>query len=137
MNNNDYIKSSPYFFRMIGITAVLTVIFISVLSVIFHAPLQEAAEPFNVPNPSKSAWYLLWMQEITSYHVYFIYFILFMFVFFTALPFMAKPGGEAKASWFDGRFRLLMIITFVAFAGIIILTLIGYFLRGPYWQIML
>ena len=58
----DYIKSSPYFFRIITVTMIILTVVIAVLAAVFDAPLQEPAEPYNVPNPSKSAWFLLWTQ---------------------------------------------------------------------------
>ena len=77
-NKKDlYIKSNPYFFKIIGISAAILIIFILTASIFFDAPLEEKAEPYNAPNPSKSAWFLLWTQELASYGSYYVYIIIF------------------------------------------------------------
>lgn len=131
--NKKYIRSSPYFFRLITVAMVLLFILTAVLAAIFNAPLQEAAEPHNVPNPSKSAWFLLWMQELVSYNIHLVYLIIAIFAGFTAAPFLIKPVGQAQARWFDRRFTAMHIITAAVFIAIVALTVVAYFFRIEYW----
>jgi len=43
------------------------VLFLSVLSVFFDAPLEGPADPNHPTNPAKAPWYFLGLQELTSY----------------------------------------------------------------------
>lgn len=131
----EYVKSSPYFFRRIKIALILLVAVICVLSVFIGAPLQEPAEPHNVPNPSKSAWFLLWMQELVSYNLHFVYLIVIMYIAFILMPFFIKPKEDKYAKWFDRRFAVTHIITIIALILIIGLTVLAYFFRVEYWQL--
>ena len=54
---------------MLGCVALL------LLAWLFPAPLQEAADVTRVPNPARSAWFLLWMQELISYSAALVYLI--------------------------------------------------------------
>lgn len=132
-NKKDlYIKSNPYFFKIIGISSVILIIFILIGSIFFDAPLEEKAEPYNAPNPSKSAWFLLWTQELASYGSYYVYIIIFFFIFYMILPFMVKKTPE-HAVWFHSAYRWINIISVIVFLAIITLTIIAYFFRKEYW----
>lgn len=98
----------------------------------YEAPLQEAAEAYNVPNPSKSAWFLLWTQELVAYHTGFIYLIIFIFLLFLAMPFFIK-GAFTNASWFKRKYLVLNMFILFVFFGITALTVIAVFFRGEYW----
>jgi hypothetical protein len=133
----DYVKSSPYFFRRIAIAMALLFAVIAVLAAVFGAPLQEPAEPYNVPNPSKSAWFLLWMQELVSWNLHLVYLVVILFVGFLLAPFMVKPSGEAYAKWFDKRFTPVHVVTVLVFLFIVALTIVAFFFRVEYWQFQL
>ena len=133
----DYIKSSPYFFRIITVAMIILTVAIAVLAAVFDAPLQEPAEPYNVPNPSKSAWFLLWTQELVSYSVHFVYLIVFIFVGFLFAPFLIKAEPEGRAKWFNKKFAVMHIITLAVFIFIVLLTVVAYFFRVEYWQFAL
>jgi len=47
---------------MLGVIA-----FLSLISVLFDAPLEGPADPNHPPNPAKAPWYFLGLQELTSY----------------------------------------------------------------------
>ena len=44
------------------------VAFLSLISVLFDAPLEGPADPNHPTNPSKAPWYFLGLQELVSYH---------------------------------------------------------------------
>jgi hypothetical protein len=117
----------------------MTVVFaaIALFALIFGAPIQPPAEPHNVPNPSKSAWYLLWMQEIVSYNLNFVYLIILIFLVFLFMPFMIRRPPAEYAKWFDKRFIAANIITAAVFLFIVALTVIAYFFRGEYWRLVI
>ena len=99
----------------------------------YESPLQERAEAWNVPNPSKSAWFLLWTQELVSYGTGFAYIIPVLFAVFIAIPFVIK-GNFTNASWFKKDLVILNIFVVAVFLGIILLTVIAAFFRGEYWH---
>ncbi|AEI15026.1 hypothetical protein Flexsi_1376 [Flexistipes sinusarabici DSM 4947] len=131
---NEYIKSDPYFFRMIIVSALLVIIAVIVLGLFIDAPLKAPADSSNVPNPSKAAWFLLWFQEIVSYSSYFIYGPVILFIVYLFLPYLA-PSTDEKAVWFRKEYRLLDIFTLLVFLGIVFLTVIAYFFRGEFWRL--
>jgi heme/copper-type cytochrome/quinol oxidase subunit 2 len=105
------------------------------LSLFFDAPLLERANISNPPNPAKSAWFLLWIQELVSYSIYNIYIVIFLFVFYLMLPFIRGKGKVPLAKWFPEDDRITTFVSIFIFLGIIILTIIAYFFRGPDWHI--
>ena len=132
-NKKDlYIKSNPYFFKIIGISAFILIIFILIASIFFDAPLEEKAEPYNAPNPSKSAWFLLWTQELASYGSYYVYIIIFLFFFYMLLPFFIKKV-PMQAKWFNTAYKWINILSIIIFLAILTLTIIAYFFRKEYW----
>ena len=132
-NNKDkYIKSDPYFFKIIKISSIIMIIFILIGAYFFDAPLEEKAEPYNAPNPSKSAWFLLWTQELASYGSYYIYLIILFFIIYMVIPFFIKKVPE-NAVWFHKSYKVINILTTIILLFIIMLTIIAYFFRKEYW----
>jgi quinol-cytochrome oxidoreductase complex cytochrome b subunit len=43
---------------------LLVVIVLSLVALLFNAPLEELAEPQHTPNPAKAPWYFLGLQEL-------------------------------------------------------------------------
>jgi len=137
MRPEEYVKSSPYFFRRIKLALVLVVAALLGLAALFPAPLQVPADISRVPNPSKSAWFLLWMQELVSYSGTLIYLILALGLFFFLLPFL--PGSEAstRARWFPRDQMAVNLLTLAAFVAIVLLTGVALFFRGENWAFVL
>lgn len=131
-----YVKSSPHFFRLVkGGMALLTAILLLLASLV-PAPLQEQANIARVPNPVKSAWFLLWIQELVSYSKYTVYLVLALALAFVLLPWLA-PGDKAeRASWFP-RERLHVCVASLAVAlTVLAFTVIAMFFRGANWQLV-
>ncbi len=114
---------------------ILTVAGILVVSLLFHAPLEEPVNAMHPPNPAKAPWYFLGLQELVSYSAFWggvgipgIEVALLMLV-----PYLdRKPGGVGR--WF-AKERLLANTLFVTFALLnIILIIIGTLFRGPNWE---
>lgn len=103
------------------------------LAFIVPAPLHEAANITQTPNPAKAAWFFLWIQELASYSKYFIYVIMLIGLFFLLLPFI--PGiSEAKhAKWLPKDQKWVNMVTLIIFLGILALTMIAMFFRGENW----
>ena len=116
---NGYLRSSPHFFRLIKRAFTAAVVGLLVLAFFVPAPLEEAADFSRVPNPSRSAWFLLWMQELVSYSSTLVYLIVAMALFFAALPWLAgRPVAAAR--WFAGDQRWINLAALVAFIWIMV-----------------
>lgn len=132
----DYVPSAPYFFRLIKLALLLAGIVLLLLAVFIPAPLQAPADIGRVPNPSKSAWFLLWTQELVSYSGSLIYLILGLGVFFCALPWLPFSPEATSARWFPPEQKWVNRITLLVFLGILVLTLLAKFFRGPNWELV-
>jgi hypothetical protein len=100
------------------------------------APLQEAADFARVPNPARSAWFLLWMQELVSYSSAFVYLIVAMAVFFAVLPWLPVSAPAQSARWLPADQRLVNWLTLIAFVGIVMLTVLAMYFRGENWSLV-
>jgi hypothetical protein len=132
---NGFVKSSPYFFRLISRSMWLLIGLLLLLAAMIPASLQIAADPSVTPNPAKSAWFLLWTQELVSYSRWMIYPILLLGLLFLLLPWLPGQMRVHHASWFPGGTRAISFLTLVTFLAILTLTLMAYFLRGPNWSL--
>ncbi|OGU08005.1 MAG: cytochrome B6 [Geobacteraceae bacterium GWC2_58_44] len=132
-----YVRSSPYFFRPIKIAMALLVLALLVLAALIPAPLQEPADISRVPNPVRSAWFLLWIQELVSYSKYLIYAVLALTASCILLPWLSGSGSSAEATWL-GRDRLpVSAASVLLFIAIGVLTVIAMFFRGENWAFVL
>lgn len=133
----DFVNSSPYFFRIIKISFAILLVTLLVLAFFIPAPLQGPADISHVPNPSKSAWFLMWTQELVSYSNLMVYLILALAVVFILLPWLpiSKPADTAR--WFPRDQALVNLLVIVSFLGIVLLTVIAMYFRGENWSFVL
>ena len=131
-----YVRSSPHFFRLIKAAFAVGVLSLLLLAWLVPAPLEEAADFARVPNPSRSAWFLLWMQELVSYSSAFVYLIVALAVFFALLPWLPISPPAEKARWLPAEQRLVSWLTLIVFAGIVTLTVVAMFFRGENWSLI-
>lgn len=134
--NKTYLKSSPHFFRLIKRAFWSCTVLLFLLAAQLPAPLQEPASLATVPNPVKSAWFLLWIQELVSYRVWLIYPLLLIGLLFSCLPWLIGKEPE-RASWFGARQRTIAVSAAILFLGMIVLTVIGLYFRGGNWAFVL
>jgi len=137
MTARGYVRSSPGFFRLIKVAMTLLILSLLVLAVLFPAPLQEPADIARVPNPVKSAWFLLWIQELVSYSKYLIYAVLALAAGLIMLPWLAGKGDREQAEWFNKEQSPVSVVTLLVFIAIGALTLIGMYFRGENWVFVL
>ncbi|HEX9079796.1 MAG TPA: selenite/tellurite reduction operon b-type cytochrome membrane protein ExtQ [Desulfuromonadaceae bacterium] len=130
---HGYIKSSPRFFRMIGAALALFTCVLLCLTLIIPAPLQEKADISRVPNPVKSAWFLLWIQELVSYSKYLIDLVLLLALLFLLLPWLPRLGPAERAKWLSGDQVAVNILAIVTYLAILALTAVAMFFRGGNW----
>ncbi len=123
----DKIYKYSYF---IILSAFISVLFLSIL---IGSPLETPADFFAPPNPVKSAWFLLWIQEIVSWNAAFFNFIPLLFIFYWFLPKISKRQSEYK--YFAPDDKIIWGSTLILVLFIITLTTIGYYFRGENWQL--
>jgi quinol-cytochrome oxidoreductase complex cytochrome b subunit len=141
------IRSSPNLTRRIVLVAMLTMVVSSVLTIFFRAPLEEPANPAVTPNPAKAPWYFLWLQELVTDTTFTIGgftvngaliggIIIPGLLVAAALawPYFDKSTVRSVGVWFAKERRRQNLIFLLIVLAILILTVIGTFLRGPYWN---
>ncbi len=131
-----YVQSSPFFFRLIAISMALLVALLVILALFIPAPLNGPADIASVPNPMKSAWFLLWTQELVSYSKYLVYVIIFLGLYFLLLPYLPGSPECKRARWVQKDQLLMTIVTLIVFFAIITLTLVAMFFRGENWALV-
>lgn len=141
------VPSAPHLVRRIALVTIATVIVVLILAIIFPAPLEEAANPAVTPNPAKAPWYFLWLQEIVTdttlnLGVFTINGALIGGVLLPALliglavwwPYRDRSGIESVGVWFAPERRRQNMVFLAICLLIIIFTIVGTYLRGPYWN---
>jgi hypothetical protein len=132
---SDYVPSSPRLFRKVGRSFVLGLAALLLLAAVIPAPLGLPADPARPPNPAKSAWFLLWIQELVSWTTKAIYPVVAAGALLILLPWLPVPA-VMQARWFPKEQRALGMILVAASAGVLVLTLVGLFLRGRDWSLV-
>jgi hypothetical protein len=132
---SGYVKSSPSFFRLIRNSGWLFVALLLVLAIVIPAPLQEPANPAITPNPIRSAWFLLWIQELVSYSNRMIYPVIGFGIAFFALPWLCRGRRVYRAKWFAREHLATNLSSVLLFIAVIALTVIAMFFRGNNWAL--
>jgi len=141
------VNSVPDLTRRIAIVILGTIALVGILSVFVRSPLEEPANPLITPNPAKAPWYFLWLQEIvtdTTVHIgsftingAFLGGVLLPGVLLALMvcwPWLDRSPGAAAGLWFAATRRRQNVVFLLLVAGVLALTVIGTFLRGPYWH---
>ena len=121
----------------------------SILAVFIRSPLEEPANPLVTPNPAKAPWYFLWLQEIVTDTTFTLgslhhqrrvprrrapagLLVALLDRLAVARP---QPGRRRRASG-SPRERRTQNARLPACSSLVVLvlTLVGTFLRGPYWH---
>ena len=141
------VNSVPDLTRRIAIVILGTIALVGILSVFVRSPLEEPANPLITPNPAKAPWYFLWLQEIvtdTTIHLgsftingAFLGGVLLpgaLVALMTLWPWLDRSPGGAAGEWFASTRRRQNLVFLLLVLGVLALTVIGTFLRGPYWH---
>ncbi len=132
---HDYELSSKRFLRLVAYTMFASILVVLLLALIFPAPLLEQANRALVPNPAKSAWFLLWIQELVSYRLWFIYPILATMTLICGLPWLLRQP-VSSAVWFGSPQRPFALFILFLVLCMVVLTVIAAWFRGMNWALV-
>ncbi len=141
------VASSPHLVRRIWLAMMGTFVGTVVLTLLFRAPLEAPANPSVTPNPAKAPWYFLWLQEIvTDTTINFGIFTIngalvggillpgLLFALAIWWPYRDRSSVNSVGVWFSPE-RKKQNMAFIAICVVILIfTIIGTYLRGPYWN---
>lgn len=147
VNEDEHtVTSSPNLTRRLLLVTLATLVVTATLTLLIPAPLEEPANPQVTPNPAKAPWYFLWLQELvtdTTFSVggYTVNGALiggiilpaFLVLLLIVWPYIDKSPVSSVGTWFASKRRKQNIIFLFIVLAIVVLTIIGTFLRGPYW----
>jgi quinol-cytochrome oxidoreductase complex cytochrome b subunit len=145
---SDTVASSPNLTRRLLTVTLLTTLAVCFLSLVIPTPLEEAANPRVTPNPAKAPWYFLWLQELVTITTIRLGGftingalaggIILPGVIVAALavwPFCDRSPVSAVGVWFARDRRRQNIAFLLLVLMVVVLTIVGTFLRGPYWEL--
>ncbi len=119
------------------LTAVALTIILIVWSLLINAPLLEIANLGISENPSKAPWYFVGLQELLVYFDPWIAGVMIPTVIIaglTLIPYIDRnQKGRGEYAFSIRRFAIINFV--LGFLMWWVLILIGYFLRGPNWQL--
>ncbi len=141
------VGSVPDLVRRTAIVVLGTLAVVGILAVLIPSPLEEPANALVTPNPAKAPWYFLWLQEVvtdTTLHVgsftvngAFLGGVLLPGLLVLALtfwPWLDKSPADTAGVWLPRSRRVQNAVFLAVCLAILLLTVIGTFCRGPYWQ---
>jgi hypothetical protein len=133
---SGFVKSSPHFFRLISRSMYALAASLLLLAALIPAPLQEQANPAVTPNPAKSAWFLLWIQELVSWSHLMIYPVMLLGCLFLLLPWLPVGTRVHQARWFPREQRAVSTVTVILAAAVVLLTVVAMYFRGTNWSLL-
>lgn len=144
----DKVTSSPNLTVRLTVVTLVTLVVSVLLTLVVKAPLEEAANPAVTPNPAKAPWYFLWLQELVTITTFTIggftingaliggiilpgVLVLAAIIF----PYFDKSPNRTVGQWLPKERKWQNTVFLIIVAAILILTFIGTFMRGPFWEL--
>jgi quinol-cytochrome oxidoreductase complex cytochrome b subunit len=141
------VNSVPDLVRRAAIAVLGTFAIVSILSVFLRSPLEEPANPLVTPNPAKAPWYFLWLQEIVTDTTFrigsfavngaFLGGVLLPGILIALMivwPWLDRSSAASAGIWFPPDRRRQNLVFIGLAVVVVLLTIVGTFLRGPYWH---
>ncbi len=141
------LSTSPHLVRRLLAAFVATLTLVTALALIFPAPLETPADPALTPNPAKAPWYFLWLQELVADTTFRIgEFTVdgallggilvpgILVALLLAWPYLDRSPLDAVGVWFHRGRRIQNIVFAVCIIAILVLLVVGTYMRGPYWD---
>ena len=142
------VNAVPDLTRRAAIVMLGTIAVVSILAVIIRSPLEEPANALLTPNPAKAPWYFLWLQEIVTdttlrigsftLNGAFVGGVVLpglLMALLTVWPWLDRSPASAAGVWFAGARRRQNLGFLLLLLAVLLLTVVGMFMRGPYWQL--
>jgi quinol-cytochrome oxidoreductase complex cytochrome b subunit len=142
------VPSSPNLTVRLLVVTLVTLAASMLLTLVVAAPLEEAANPAVTPNPAKAPWYFLWLQELvtlTTFHVggFTVNGALIGGIIIPGLlvaaailwPYFDKSSVRTTGVWLPKERNWQNTVFLVIVIAILVLTVVGTFMRGPYWEL--
>ncbi|MGE5345984.1 MAG: cytochrome b [Acidithiobacillales bacterium] len=133
--------------RRIAIVVLGTIAVVGMLAVFVPSPLEEPANALVTPNPAKAPWYFLWLQEIVTITTVRIGKFTINGAFLggvilpailvglaTFWPWLDRSAAASAGTWFASDRKKQNAVFLAICLVIVLLTVVGTFLRGPYWH---
>ena len=146
VEESDVTFSSPELTRRIVLVFLLVFNVTLLLSILFNAPLEEAANPNVTPNPAKAPWYFLWLQELVASTTIrvggvtisggFVGGILIpgvLLVMAAVWPFFDRSPVSSEGIWWPPERRAQNLVFAAIALGIVALIIMSLYCRGPSW----
>ncbi|MGD9563044.1 MAG: cytochrome bc complex cytochrome b subunit [Pyrinomonadaceae bacterium] len=144
----EKVPSSPHLTVRLAVVSLATLAVSILLTLIVRAPLEEAANPAVTPNPAKAPWYFLWLQELVTITT----FTIGGFTINGALiggiilpgvlvlgaviwPYFDRSPTSTVGRWMPKERKWQNSIFLIIVVAILVLTFIGTYMRGPFWEI--
>jgi quinol-cytochrome oxidoreductase complex cytochrome b subunit len=141
------VNAVPDLLRRAAVAVLGTFAAISVLASLVRSPLEEPANPHVTPNPAKAPWYFLWLQEIVTDTTFTVFGVTVNGAFLggvilpglligllTAWPWLDRSTRGAAGVWLPKERRTQNAVFLVLVLVVVVLTIVGTFMRGPSWQ---
>jgi cytochrome b-561 len=141
------VNASPDLARRLALVMLATTALVGFLAALIVSPLEDPANPLVTPNPAKSPWYFLWLQEIvtdTTVHVGSVTIngallggvvlpgaLLLLMI---AWPWLDRSPRTVVGMWWPKERRSQNVVCLTLVAAMVALTLVGAFMRGPGWS---
>ena len=142
------VNAVPDLTRRAAFVILATIAALSILASLVPSPLEEPANPLVTPNPAKAPWYFLWLQEIvTDTTIRIGSFTLngafvggvvlpgLLIALLTVWPWLDRSPADASGRWLPRSRRTQNIVFLAIVVAVLLLTFVGTFMRGPYWQL--
>ncbi len=142
------VNAVPDLTRRAVIVTLATIAVVSIGAVLLRSPLEEPANALVTPNPAKAPWYFLWLQEIVTdttlrigsftINGAFLGGVLLpgaLLALLTVWPWLDRTPAGAAGVWFARSRRTQNAVFLAVVAAVLVLTLVGTLMRGPYWRL--
>ena len=130
----DTLQSWPHLMVRELLLFLLVLVVILGVSLLFNAPLEEAANPLHSTNPAKAPWYFVGIQELVSYSAFLGGIVAPAVIVFSLLllPYLDR-NPQGTGVWFSSHRKVAITLFTLFVISMIVLILIGQFVRGPNW----
>lgn len=138
--------ASDLVLRLAAVT-MATFAAVNLAALALRAPLHEPANPFATPNPARAPWYFLWLQELVtdltiragpiSVNGAIVGGLVLpgiLLALVTAWPWLDRSSPDTAGCWFPAARRGQNAVFVAAVLAILVLTAVGWWLRGPSWD---